>query len=210
MKQAIAAIDEHLARHRLHHWRYAQVAETVYTTGKGKHARSVRLVVRRTRLADRAQRRCGLMHTTFITRSISHISHQSIDTPCDSPSIETPSTPPLHHQPQRMLAWPFAHTSHLTTTISDLQRVTHHPTTRIINLPRHRNHAAPAPALPTRCHSHLIRRFDPPLPSPLTSPTTTSAETNARTSFNTPPQRSSTRHSPPHLPPIRSIRWIEA
>ena len=34
---------------------HAQVAETIYTTGTGKRARHVRLVVRRTRLADTAQ-----------------------------------------------------------------------------------------------------------------------------------------------------------
>ena len=34
---------------------HAQVAETIYTTGTGKRARNVRLVVRRTRLADTAQ-----------------------------------------------------------------------------------------------------------------------------------------------------------
>ncbi|MEZ5381607.1 MAG: IS1380 family transposase [Microthrixaceae bacterium] len=34
---------------------YAQVAETIYTTGKAKRARQVRLVVRRTRLADTTQ-----------------------------------------------------------------------------------------------------------------------------------------------------------
>ncbi|MFZ1308447.1 MAG: IS1380 family transposase [Candidatus Microthrix parvicella] len=34
---------------------HAQVAETIYTTGKGKQVRHVRLVVRRTRLADTAQ-----------------------------------------------------------------------------------------------------------------------------------------------------------
>ena len=34
---------------------HAQVAETTYTTGTGKRARTVRLVVRRTRLADTAQ-----------------------------------------------------------------------------------------------------------------------------------------------------------
>ena len=34
---------------------HAQVAETNYTTGKGKHTRTVRLVVRRTRLADGTQ-----------------------------------------------------------------------------------------------------------------------------------------------------------
>ncbi len=70
MKQAIAAIGEDA-------WQdidytiggQAQVAETIYTTGKGKHARSVRLVVRRTRLTDRAQRRLwpDWRHHAFIT-----------------------------------------------------------------------------------------------------------------------------------------------
>ncbi len=36
---------------------HAQVAETDYTTGRGKHRRTVRLVVRRTRLAQSAQQR---------------------------------------------------------------------------------------------------------------------------------------------------------
>ncbi len=36
---------------------HAQVAETLYTTGRGKQRRTVRLVVRRTRLTDRAQQR---------------------------------------------------------------------------------------------------------------------------------------------------------
>jgi hypothetical protein len=36
---------------------HAQVAETTYTTGTGKRKRTVRLVVRRTRLTDQAQRR---------------------------------------------------------------------------------------------------------------------------------------------------------
>lgn len=47
----------------------AQVAETIYTTGKAKHARSVRLVVRRTRLTDKAQRRFwpDWRHHAFIT-----------------------------------------------------------------------------------------------------------------------------------------------
>jgi hypothetical protein len=39
------------------HKHLKQVAETIYTTGKGTKARSVRSVVRRTRLTDRAQRR---------------------------------------------------------------------------------------------------------------------------------------------------------
>ena len=36
---------------------HAQVAETDYTTGRGQHRRTVRLVVRRTRLAQGAQQR---------------------------------------------------------------------------------------------------------------------------------------------------------
>ena len=58
MKAAIAAIDDNA-------WQdidytiggQAQVAETTYTAGRGAKARSVRLVVRRTRLTDTAQRR---------------------------------------------------------------------------------------------------------------------------------------------------------
>jgi hypothetical protein len=70
MKQAIAAIDDGA-------WididytigGIAQVAETIYTTGKGSKARSVRLVVRRTRLTDKAQRRLwpDWRHHAFIT-----------------------------------------------------------------------------------------------------------------------------------------------
>ena len=36
---------------------HAQVADIAYTTGRGKHRRTVRLVVRRTRLAQSAQQR---------------------------------------------------------------------------------------------------------------------------------------------------------
>lgn len=70
MKQAIAGIDEEA-------WvdidytlgGQAQVAETVYTTGRGRNTRSVRLVVRRTRLTDEAQRRLWpeWRHHAFIT-----------------------------------------------------------------------------------------------------------------------------------------------
>ena len=47
----------------------AQVAETLYTTGTGKKARTVRLVVRRTRLADEVQRQLwpDWRHHAFIT-----------------------------------------------------------------------------------------------------------------------------------------------
>jgi len=70
MKAAIAAIDESA-------WvdiaytlgGQAQVAETIYTVGRGTKARSVRLVVRRTRLAEAAQRRLwpDWRHHAFIT-----------------------------------------------------------------------------------------------------------------------------------------------
>jgi hypothetical protein len=47
----------------------AQVAETVYVTGRGKHRRELRLVVRRTRLTETAQRRLwpDWRHHAFIT-----------------------------------------------------------------------------------------------------------------------------------------------
>ena len=47
----------------------AQVAETVYVTGQGRHRRQLRLVVRRTRLTDAAQRRLwpDWRHHAFIT-----------------------------------------------------------------------------------------------------------------------------------------------
>jgi hypothetical protein len=47
----------------------AQVAETIYVTGRGKHERRLRLVVRRTRLADRSQQRLwpDWRHHAFIT-----------------------------------------------------------------------------------------------------------------------------------------------
>ena len=70
MKAAIAAIDDDA-------WAdidytiggQAQVAETTYTAGRGSHARTVRLVVRRTRLTDTAQRRLwpDWRHHAFIT-----------------------------------------------------------------------------------------------------------------------------------------------
>jgi hypothetical protein len=48
---------------------HAQVAETIYTTGKGSRQRSVRLVVRRTRLTNKAQARLwpDWRHHAFIT-----------------------------------------------------------------------------------------------------------------------------------------------
>ena len=47
----------------------ADVAEAIYVTGKGKHHRELRLVVRRTRLTDRAQQRLwpDWRHHAFIT-----------------------------------------------------------------------------------------------------------------------------------------------
>src|SRR5207344_3237441 len=47
----------------------AQVAECVYVTGQGRHRRQLRLVVRRTRLTDTAQRRLwpDWRHHAFIT-----------------------------------------------------------------------------------------------------------------------------------------------
>ena len=50
---------------------HAQVAETDYTTGRGKHRRTVRLVVRRTRLAQGAQQRLwpDWRHHAFITNT---------------------------------------------------------------------------------------------------------------------------------------------
>jgi hypothetical protein len=69
-KQAIAAIDDDA-------WvdidytldGQAQVAETIYVSGKGNKQRTVRLVVRRTRLTDKAQRRLwpDWRHHAFIT-----------------------------------------------------------------------------------------------------------------------------------------------
>ena len=70
MKQVIAAIV-HDAWTDIDHTigGQAQVAKTIYTTGKGKYARSVRLIVRRTRLTDEAQRRLwpDWRHHAFIT-----------------------------------------------------------------------------------------------------------------------------------------------
>lgn len=70
MKAAIAAIDEAT-------WvdidytigGQAQVAETTYTAGRGKKQRTVRLIVRRTRLVEPAQRRLwpDWRHHAFIT-----------------------------------------------------------------------------------------------------------------------------------------------
>jgi hypothetical protein len=48
---------------------HAQVAETIYVTGQGRHRRELRLVVRRTRLTETAQRRLwpDWRHHAFIT-----------------------------------------------------------------------------------------------------------------------------------------------
>jgi hypothetical protein len=72
MKAAIAAIDDDA-------WAdiaytiggQAQVAETTYTAGRGSKARTVRLVVRRTRLVEPAQRRLwpDWRHHAFITNT---------------------------------------------------------------------------------------------------------------------------------------------
>ncbi|MCP4329097.1 MAG: IS1380 family transposase [Alphaproteobacteria bacterium] len=70
MKAAIAAIDE-TAWHDIDYTigGQAQVAETTYTAGKGKKKRTVRLIVRRTRLVEPAQRRLwpDWRHHAFIT-----------------------------------------------------------------------------------------------------------------------------------------------
>jgi len=70
MKAAIAAIDE-TAWKEINYTRsgQAQVAETRYTVGQGSKQRSVRLIVRRTRLTDNAQRRLwpDWRHHAFIT-----------------------------------------------------------------------------------------------------------------------------------------------
>jgi len=70
MTTAIAAINED-AWHDIDYTAggRAQVAETIYTTGRGTKTRSVRLVVRRTRLTDTAQRRLwpDWRHHAFIT-----------------------------------------------------------------------------------------------------------------------------------------------
>jgi hypothetical protein len=70
IRKAIEAIDESS-------WRTiaypdggeAQVAETIYVTGQGRHRRELRLVVRRTRLTEAAQRRLwpDWRHHAFIT-----------------------------------------------------------------------------------------------------------------------------------------------
>jgi hypothetical protein len=70
MRQAIAGIDDQA-------WQdidytlsgQAQVAETIYVTGKGKRQRRVRLIVRRTRLNDTAQTELwpDWRHHAFIT-----------------------------------------------------------------------------------------------------------------------------------------------
>jgi hypothetical protein len=81
VKAAIAGIDETA-------WKdidytiggFAQVAETTYTAGQGPKKRTVRLIVRRTRLTDTAQRRLwpDWRHHAFIT-SNHHISAVDAD-----------------------------------------------------------------------------------------------------------------------------------
>jgi len=70
MKTAIAAIDE-AAWHDIAYTLAgeAQVAETTYTTGSGTKKRTVRLIVRRTRLTETTQRRLwpDWRHHAFIT-----------------------------------------------------------------------------------------------------------------------------------------------
>jgi hypothetical protein len=70
MKTAIAAInDDAWADIDYTLGGQAQVAETIYTTGRGNKARSVRLIVRRTRLTEPAQRKLwpDWRHHAFIT-----------------------------------------------------------------------------------------------------------------------------------------------
>jgi Transposase DDE domain group 1 len=153
MKQAIAGIGEDT-------WAdidytiggIAQVAETVYTTGKGSKARSVRLVVRRTRLTDMAQRRLwpDWRHHAFITNRSDlntiqadqfHREHATVELAIrdlkESAGLEhLPSG--NHHANAAWLACAvLAHNLGIwTTIISGLPRVTHRTRrTRIITLP---------------------------------------------------------------------------
>lgn len=153
MKQAIAAIDDDA-------WTdidytiggQAQVAETIYTTGKGKQARSVRLVVRRTRLTDKAQRRLwpDWRHHAFITNRTDlntieadqfHREHATVELAIrdlkEGAGLEhLPSG--NHHANAAWLACAvLAHNLGVwTTTIAGLPRVTNRTRrTRIINLP---------------------------------------------------------------------------
>ena len=153
MKQAIAAIDDDA-------WQdidytiagQAQVAETIYTTGKGKHARSVRLVVRRTRLTNKAQQRLwpDWRHHAFITNRCDldtvqadqfHREHATVELAIrdlkEGAGLEhLPSG--NHHANAAWLACAvLAHNLGIWTTIIGAQpRVTHRTRrTRIITLP---------------------------------------------------------------------------
>ena len=153
MKQAIAQIPETT-------WQdidytiggQAQVAETIYTTGTGTKARSVRLVVRRTRLTDRAQRRLwpDWRHHAFITNRNDlntvqadqfHREHATVELTIrdlkEGAGLEhLPSG--NHHANSAWLACSvLAHNlGHWTTTIAAQPRVTNRTRrTRIINLP---------------------------------------------------------------------------
>jgi len=75
IRKAIEAIDDSAWRPIVYpDGGHAQVAETIYLTGRGNNTRRLRLVVRRTRLSDRAQLRLwpDWRHHAFIT---------SLDTP---------------------------------------------------------------------------------------------------------------------------------
>ena len=153
MKLAIDAIDDD-AWHDIDYTiaGLAQVAETIYTTGKGKHARSVRLVVRRTRLTNKAQQRLwpDWRHHAFITNRTDldtvqadqfHREHATVELAIrdlkEGAGLEhLPSG--NHHANAAWLACAvLAHNLGIwTTIIGDLPRVTNRTRrTRIINLP---------------------------------------------------------------------------
>jgi Transposase DDE domain group 1 len=153
MKQAIAAIADD-AWHDIDYpiGGLAQVAETIYTTGKGTKARKVRLVVRRTRLTDRTQRRLwpDWRHHAFITNrddlntidaDLFHREHATVELAIrdlkEGAGLEhLPSG--NHHANAAWLACAvLAHNLGIwATTISEQPRVTNRTRrTRIINLP---------------------------------------------------------------------------
>ena len=153
MKQAIAAIGDDA-------WTdidytiggQAQVAETIYTTGKGKHARSVRLVVRRTRLTDKAQRRLwpDWRHHAFITNRADlntieadqfHREHATVELAIrdlkEGAGLDHLPSGNHHANAAWLACTVLAHNLGVwTTTIAGLPRVTNRTRrTRIINLP---------------------------------------------------------------------------
>lgn len=153
MKHAIAAIPETA-------WAdidytiggHAQVAETIYTTGTGKHARSVRLVVRRTRLTDQAQRRLwpDWRHHAFITNRTDltaieadqfHREHAVVELAIrdlkEGAGLEHLPSGHYHANAAWLACAVLAHNIGCwTTTLSELPRVTHRTRrTRIISLP---------------------------------------------------------------------------